>query len=57
LFQRGVRVVLADIDGDTAKRRAEELSRSGGEGVVGRQIDVCDEREFRSLVDEVIERD
>jgi NAD(P)-dependent dehydrogenase (short-subunit alcohol dehydrogenase family) len=57
LVQRGVRVVLADIDGDAAKRRAEELSRSGGEGVVGRQVDVRDEREFRSLVDEVIERD
>jgi len=57
LVQLGGRVVLADIDGDAAKRRAEELSRTGGEGVVGRQIDVRDEREFRSLVDEVIERD
>jgi NAD(P)-dependent dehydrogenase (short-subunit alcohol dehydrogenase family) len=57
LVQRGARVVLGDIDGDAAKRRAEELSRTGGEGVVGRQIDVRDEREFRSLVDEVIERD
>lgn len=50
--------MLADIDGEAAGRRADELNGStGGDVVVGRQIDVGDEAAFRSLVDEIVERD
>jgi NAD(P)-dependent dehydrogenase (short-subunit alcohol dehydrogenase family) len=57
LVQHGARVVLADINGEAAERRADELNGSGGEAVLGRRVDVSDEAAFRSLVDEVIERD
>jgi len=58
LARLGARVVLADIDGEAARLRAGELNgSSGGDVVAGRQLDVGDEAGFRSLVDEVIERD
>jgi NAD(P)-dependent dehydrogenase (short-subunit alcohol dehydrogenase family) len=39
-------------------RQAEELNRSvGDETVLGRQLDVGSEAAFRSLVDEIVERD
>jgi NAD(P)-dependent dehydrogenase (short-subunit alcohol dehydrogenase family) len=56
LAASGARVVLADIDGGAAERRAEELSASSSGAVLGRQLDVRDEGAFRSLVDEVVER-
>ena len=57
LVRRGARVVLADIDGEAVRRRAEELNGLAGGSVLGRQLDVGDESAFRSLVEEVIERD
>ena len=56
LVQLGAHVTLADIDGEAANRRADELNGSAGGTVIGRRIDVSDEAAFRSLVDEVIER-
>jgi NAD(P)-dependent dehydrogenase (short-subunit alcohol dehydrogenase family) len=56
LVRRGARAVLADIDGEAAQRRAEELDGLAGGSVLGRQLDVSDESAFRSLVEEVIER-
>lgn len=59
LVDLGALVVLADIDGEAVARVAAELVPPGrsSASVVGRQLDVCDERAFRSLVAEVIDRD
>jgi NAD(P)-dependent dehydrogenase (short-subunit alcohol dehydrogenase family) len=58
LVAAGGHVVLADIDGDGADRRAEELTTTGpaGGSVVGRHLDVTDEASFRVLVHDVVER-
>jgi short-subunit dehydrogenase len=52
LVAEGVRVVLADLDGDLADAAAAEL----GEGAVGRALDVRDAAAFAELVDRT-ERD
>jgi short-subunit dehydrogenase len=48
LAREGVRVVLADLDGDLAEEAARHL-----EGAVGRTLDVRDAEAFRALVEEL----
>jgi NAD(P)-dependent dehydrogenase (short-subunit alcohol dehydrogenase family) len=53
LARNGASVVLADLDGDSAARAAEQLSQGGG-NVVGRALDVTDLAAFSALADEVV---
>jgi NAD(P)-dependent dehydrogenase (short-subunit alcohol dehydrogenase family) len=51
----GARVVLADIDGDEARRTAAALSGQSGSAVVeGRQLDVREREKVQALVDDVV---
>lgn len=49
LASQGLRVVVADIDGDNARRVAASL----GEGHIGRVVDVADESSVAALFDEL----
>jgi NAD(P)-dependent dehydrogenase (short-subunit alcohol dehydrogenase family) len=51
MARRGARVVVADIDGDNAKRVATAVADSGGRATASR-IDVSQEPEIRQLVQE-----
>jgi len=51
MARRGARVVVADIDGDNAKRVAVAVAGSGGRATASR-IDVSQEQDVRSLVEE-----
>jgi NAD(P)-dependent dehydrogenase (short-subunit alcohol dehydrogenase family) len=57
LIARGARVVLTDLDGDAVSRRAAELDPGGNGRTRGVRLDVRDEDEFRSVVDEVTRRE
>lgn len=50
LAQHGARVVLADIDGDTAGDAAREIVGEGGEAI-SVQVDVADSEGVRAMVD------
>ena len=51
LARRGARVVVADIDGDGAKRVAAAVAEGGGRATASR-ADVSQERDIRRLVQE-----
>jgi NAD(P)-dependent dehydrogenase (short-subunit alcohol dehydrogenase family) len=51
LARRGARVVVADIDGDSAKRVATAVADSGGRATASR-LDVSQEQDIRGLVEE-----
>lgn len=51
----GMRIALADIDGDTIEARASDL-RDAGIDALARRIDVRQADEFQSLSDEVYDR-
>lgn len=55
LARHGARVVLADIDGDAAQQRAEELAAAGHEAA-GMQVDVADLASMHTLAKEVADR-
>jgi NAD(P)-dependent dehydrogenase (short-subunit alcohol dehydrogenase family) len=48
-------VVLADIDGEGAERRAAEIRAAGGEAI-GVQVDVRDEEKVKAMVATAVER-
>lgn len=58
LARRGDRVVIVDLDGEAAARRAEELDRNTGtgDGYLGIGMDVTDEAGVAAMVEVVIER-
>lgn len=49
LAERGATVVIADIDGDAARATADKI----GDRATSRQLDVSDEAQWSSLVDEI----
>lgn len=51
LARRGARVVVADIDGDGAKRVAAAIADGGGRATASR-VDVTQERDIRRLVED-----
>lgn len=51
LARRGARVVVADIDGDGAKRVATAIADGGGRATASR-VDVTQERDIRRLVED-----
>lgn len=53
LASRGVAVVIADINGDAASKRAEEITETGGRAV-GIQVDVAIEADVKRMIDEAI---
>lgn len=55
LVARGVRVMLADADIETAEREAQTL-RTGGADVVAHKVDVTDEAAVGALADAAFER-
>ena len=52
--EEGARVVVTDIDQESAERVAREISEAGGEAIALRQ-DVCEEAGWDQLVDEIID--
>lgn len=52
LAQAGANVVIADMDRDTAKQSAEELTAHGVK-TLGLQLDVTQEEEVKSCIDEI----
>lgn len=56
LAEAGARVVLADLDGEAAERRAEALRRRDLRAVA-RRLDVCDREDFARAVREIEERE
>lgn len=56
LCQRGMRVVLADLDGDGASRAAADLAEPRTDQAVGRTLDVRDGDAVERLVAEVVAR-
>jgi NAD(P)-dependent dehydrogenase (short-subunit alcohol dehydrogenase family) len=55
LAELGASVVLADIDGEAAERRAAEIRAAGGEAL-GLDADVRDEQQVRAMVATTVER-
>jgi NAD(P)-dependent dehydrogenase (short-subunit alcohol dehydrogenase family) len=53
LARRGARVVIADIDGDDAKRVATAIADSGGRATASR-LDVSQEQDIRRLVQDTV---
>jgi NAD(P)-dependent dehydrogenase (short-subunit alcohol dehydrogenase family) len=51
LARRGARVIVADIDGDDARRVATAIADSGGRATASR-VDVSKEQDIRGLVEE-----
>jgi NAD(P)-dependent dehydrogenase (short-subunit alcohol dehydrogenase family) len=51
LARRGARIVVADIDGDGAKRVATAIAGSGGRATASR-VDVSQEQDIRRLVED-----
>lgn len=55
LAELGASVVIADIDGEAAERRAEEIRADGGE-VFPLTVDVRDEAQVKTMVERTVER-
>jgi NAD(P)-dependent dehydrogenase (short-subunit alcohol dehydrogenase family) len=55
LAQRGAAVILADIDGESAKGRANEIAQAGGRAF-GIKVDVADEDDIKTMIGEAVSR-